>query len=321
MHNNTIRRIILFICSINLFTACSPDYGLIGHDKVYIEVPVEVPGDPVGKQWVDSFIQPSSVEGVDILWVIDTSCSMYDDYTRLMDGIEAMINNLPPTGWRLNMISNSSNVVTQDQQFPLVPGDDIVDAENMYNNMYKSGFEEGFDSAHEYITANPYAPTWMRYDAALLIVFVSDEEDQSDLTVSDFNSWYVGLRSSVFLASIVHVSPSESLCNTQSMWTGQNYIDATNYFNGVIVDICSDDWTPGVADASQQVEPYEWYELTYEPIADSIRVFVNHAPDNNWYYDTYNNTIYFTTIPSSGTWVEIVYRHEDAELNDVSLAP
>jgi len=269
----------------------------------------------VGKQWVDSFVQPSSVEGVDVLWVIDTSCSMMDDYTRLMDGIEAMINNLPPTGWRLNMISNSSNVVHLDQQFPLVPGDDIVDAENMYNNMYVGHYEEGFDATYEYIINNPYAPTWMRWDAALLVVFVSDEDDQSDLTVNAFNSWYTNLRPSVFLASIVHLNPSESLCNSYTMFAGQNYIDATNYFNGVIVDICSDDWTPGVTDASQQVEPYEWYELTYTPIEDSIRVFINHMPTHEWYYEPSNETVYFTTIPGAGAWVEIVYRHEEAELN------
>ena len=42
---------------------------------VYIETEVEVESDP-GVIWVDSFTQPQSVDGVDILWVIDTSGSM-----------------------------------------------------------------------------------------------------------------------------------------------------------------------------------------------------------------------------------------------------
>jgi len=320
-----LKKIYQFMFIMMGATGCSPDYGIVGHDKIYIEVPVEVPGDPVGKQWVDSFVQPSSVEGVDILWVIDTSGSMADDYTRLIGGIEAMINNLPPTGWRLNMISNSPNVVHQDQQFPLVPGDDIIDAEYMYSNMYVGHYEEGFDASYEYIINNPYAPTWMRWDAALLIVFVSDEDDQSDMSVNEFTNWYVNLRPSVFLASIVHLDPSESACNTYAMFSGQNYIDATNYFNGVIVDICSEDWTPGVTDASNQVEPYEWYELTYTPIEDSIRVFIDHSPNNKWYYDSLDNTVYFTETPPSGAWVEIAYRHKDSELrqllNNGSVGP
>ena len=180
--------------------------------------------------------------------------------------------------------------------------------------MYIGHYEQGFDASYEYIINNPYAPTWMRHDAALLVVFVSDEDDQSDMSVSQFTNWYTNLRPSVFLASIVHLDPTESICNSLSMFTGQNYIDATNYFNGVIVDICSEDWTPGVTDASNQVEPYEWYGLTYTPIEDSIRVFIDHAPNQKWYYEPSDNTVYFTELPPAGAWVEIAYRHEDSEL-------
>lgn len=319
MLKDTIKSILLFMSALGLLVACEPDYGIVGHKTEYIEVPVEieveVPQDPVGKQWVDSFIQPSSVDGVDILWVIDTSCSMHDDYDRLMDGIEAMMNSLPPTGWRLNMITNSSNVVTNDQQFPLVPGDTIADAENMYNQMYTGYYEEGFDSTYEYILNNAYAPSWMRRDAALLVVFVSDEEDQSDMETADFISWYSNTRSTVYLASIVNVDPAISVCTHSpgTPYVGQKYIDATNHFNGVVVDICSEDWTAGVADASNQVEPYEWYELTYTPLENTIRVFTNHQPSMNWYYEPSDNTVYFTATPTAGTWVEIVYRHEDPE--------
>ena len=91
-------------------------------------------------------------------------------------------------------------------------------------------------------------------------------------------------------------------------------MEATNTFNGVIVDICAEDWSAGVTDASHQVDPYEWYELTYEPIEDSIRVFVDHVPNNNWTYQASDNTVYFTIIPDADAWVEIVYRHEETEL-------
>ena len=48
---------------------------------------------------------------------------------------------------------------------------------DMYNTMQRGGMEEGFDAAYDYIVNNPYSSTWMRPDAALLIVFVSDEEE------------------------------------------------------------------------------------------------------------------------------------------------
>lgn len=305
---------------IGMTMACSPDYGIVGHREFIIEVEVEVPGDPIGQQWVDSFVQPGGVDGVDILWVIDTSGSMYVYQNRLLAGIEAMLNALPSSDWRLAMIANHPPAAAQEDQFPLVPGDDIVDAEDMLNAMGVGYFEEGFDSVYEYIINNPYSATWMRQNSALLVVFVSDEEDQSNGyfgQVGEFTAWYSTLRlGPVYLSSVVTQDPSVSVCSTppHPINVGDRYMEATNAFNGIIVDICAEDWAAGVTEASNQVDPYEWYELTYEPIEDSIRVFVDHIPNNNWTYQASDNTVYFTIIPDADAWVEIVYRHEETEL-------
>ena len=284
--------------------------------EVEIEVPVyvevEVPTDP-GEIWIDSFIQPQSVDGVDIIWVIDTSGSMGRFDEELLAGIEAMLLALPESGWRLAMMSNDPGAASIESQFPLVPGDDVVDAEIMYQNMGRGHREEGFDASYEYLINNTYAQTWLRYDAALLVVFVSDEEEQSDdhfPTVDGFVSWYQGLRSgSVFLSSIVNLDPSESLCNSSSAHAGDRYIEATNHFAGQIIDICFEDWSAGVVDAASRLEPYEHIELTYEPIEESIRVFINGSPAYDWYYSDSDNTVYFTIIPGGNDLVEIGYRY------------
>ena len=290
--------------------------------EVEVEVPVEVPvyietiveGDP-GEVWVDSFTQPSAFDGVDILWVIDTSGSMYRYDPQLMAGIEAMLAALPTTNWRLVMISNDPSRAVLESQFPLVPGDDIVDAEDMYAAMGRGGWEHGFDAVYDYVTTNPYAATWMRSDAALLVVFVSDEEEQSWTTmidVTDFTSWYGSLRGGgAFVASIVNHDSTVSLCD----WTvsyrdvGNRYMEATNYFGGVIVDICDEDWTPGVTDATHSIAPHESWVLTHEPTEDSINVFINTVlqADSTWTYSASDNTVYFTAIPAGGDLVEIGY--------------
>ena len=297
--------------------------------EVEIEVPVyvevEVPTDP-GEIWIDSFIQPQSVDGVDIIWVIDTSGSMGRFDEELLAGIEAMLLALPESGWRLAMMSNDPGAASIESQFPLVPGDDVVDAEIMYQNMGRGHREEGFDASYEYLINNTYAQTWLRYDAALLVVFVSDEEEQSDdhfPTVDGFVSWYQGLRSgSVFLSSIVNLDPSESLCNTSSAHAGDRYIEATNHFAGQIIDICFEDWSAGVVDAASRLEPYEHIELTYEPIEESIRVFINGSLNYDWYYSSTDNTIYFTVIPGGNDLVEVGYRYfpdEGGDTGDTGL--
>ena len=323
------KQLLVFVAAVLTGCTTNMDYHLVGEGSgiqvVYeeIEVPFyvyeEVPTDP-GLIWIDSFSQPQSVDGVDIIWVIDTSGSMGRYTDELMAGIEAMLLALPESGWRLAMMSNDPASASIESQFPLVPGDDIVDAENMYNNMGRGHREEGFDASYEYLVNNTYAQTWLRHDAALLVVFVSDEEEQSDAhfpSVNDYISWYMTQRAgSAYLSSIVNLPPAESLCNTTDMNTGDRYIEATNHFMGQIVDVCSEDWSAGVIDAATRLEPYEYIELTYEPIESSIRVFINGALNYDWYYSSTDNTIYFTVIPGGNDLVEVGYRYFPEEGGD-----
>jgi len=327
----TINKLLLVV--VSLFAGCQqPDYAIVtgnGDGKtVYIEV--EVPGPTIeipvyievevpaehGDLWVDSFTQSMSTDGVDILWIIDTSGSMYRYDPQLLAGIETMLNALPAAGWRLNMISNHPACAAAASTFPLVPGDDIADATDMLNSMCRGGLEKGFDSAYEYIINNPYAATWMRPGtSALLVVFVSDEEEQSDNYlpyVSDFTYWYSTIRSpgSTYVASIINKDPTESLCTSppNMIDVGDRYMEATNYFGGVTVDICDPDWSAGVTDASNNIEPRESLELTRVPDpATTIRVFINGTLNYDWYYDFSDNTIYFTVTPVGGDLVEVGY--------------
>ena len=286
--------------------------------EVEIEVPtyveVEVPVNE-GEIWIDSFTQPMSVDGIDILWVIDRSGSMRMHDASLIAGVEAMLAALPASDWRLVMINADSSHSVTNSEFPLVPGDDATDAANMLNTLRSAHREEGFNATYEYIVNNPYSSTWMRPDAGLLVVFVSDEEEQSDFeypTASDFVTWYSSMRmGSVFMASIVNVEASESMCiwPPSPLDIGHRYMDATNMLGGTIVDICDEDWSPGVTDATHSIEPYEKIKLTHKAEIDSIRVFVNGSLNHDWLFIESENTVYFTVIPSAGELVEVGYRY------------
>jgi len=184
----------------------------------------------------------------------------------------------------------------------------------MYYYMTVGHREAGLEAIHEYMGHNAYAQTWMRPDAALLVVFVSDEEDQSNLLVPDFNHWYAFQRQSVFLASIIHLPPAESLCNTNAYNNGDRYADVTNAFNGTVVDICSDDWSPGVVDASVQVQPHEFWDLSRVPVTDTVRVFFDRVLiETDWSYDSSLNRVIFSVVPPPGVLVEIGYILDEQE--------
>jgi len=155
------------------------------------------------------------------------------------------------------------------------------------------------------------------------VVMVSDEEEQSDdhfTNIADFKSWYAAQRNgSAFLSSIVNVAAVDSVCATtpNSIDIGDRYMEATNYFGGVVVDICAEDWSPGVTDASAQIEPHESWELTHVPShVDTIRVFQNGALNWDWYYEPSDNTVQFTVIPAGNMLVEIAYHYEIADGDD-----
>ena len=77
-----LHTVIAAIFALSFMTGCNSENYLV-HQKetlveVYSEVPVyietEVPTDNEDVEvWVDSFTQPRSIDGVDILWVIDLS--------------------------------------------------------------------------------------------------------------------------------------------------------------------------------------------------------------------------------------------------------
>ena len=326
---------IIALLGVLGLSACNNDYAIVkpGEPEVIVvtetvtetetvEVEIEVPvyvevEVPVneGVIWVDSFTQHMSVEGIDILWVIDRSGSMGRYNAELLAGVEAMLLALPTSDWRLVMISADPSKAVLSNEFPLVPGDDIDDAAAMLATLTSAPYEEGFNAVYDYMNHNPYSSTWMRPDAGLLVVFVSDEEEQSEIeypAVSDFISWYGSLRmGSVFMASIINVEADDTLCDypPNPMDVGDRYMEATSLLGGVVVDICDTDWSPGVTDATHSIEPIEKVALTHKAETDSIRVFINGSLNYDWYYVESENTVYFTILPSAGQLVEIGYRY------------
>lgn len=287
-------------------------------EYVYVEDTAPPPQDtsldllPI---WVDSFVQPNSINGIDILWVIDRSGSMVNEAGQIVTGIETMMAALPPSDWRLVMLNISSSYAVNNQFFPLIPGDGLTEAWAMYNLLGGSNKEEGFNAVRAYIADNSYSQTWMRQDASLLIVFVSDEDEQSlnrYPAVSSFTSWLSSIRTDFHITSIVHYEVPISMCNMSSVAVGDRYLEAVDLTGGTRIDICTDDWTAGITEALDNIEPYEYYDLS-KPVKypQYLQVFYDGMPanPNEWRYDATQNRVYFNTLPSGGVLVEIAYHY------------
>lgn len=296
--------LILISCSTNI------DYTL-GTSEIPEELETDI--------WIDSFTQVGSFENIDILWVIDRSCSMNNNDVELLLGIESMMNLLSSdVNWRLKMITAGNWGIPQSNSFPLTQGATYNDALSMLNTLPSDGGEASFEALYDCITYDSYAQTWLRNDAAILVVFVSDEEEQSGMLVSEFTSWYENLRNSIYASSIVNVDAANSMCTStpSSINIGYRYIEATSYFKGNVIDICSSDWSSGVAEATSRIEPYEHYTLSHLPYEDTVAVFQNGAPTSTWYYEPLDNTVYFDEAPAEGALLEIGYSVKEYGVSD-----
>ena len=139
------------------------------------------------------------------------------------------------------------------------------------------------------------------------------------ISTNDFISWYGSLRNAVYMASIVNVDQSISVCaNSPHMdHVGNKFIEATNYFNGNVIDICSPDWSSGVEEATSKIEPYDKYTLEHLPLEDTLVVFENGIPFYGWRYEKSDNTVYFDNIPSEGVLIEIGYSIEEYIIDNI----
>jgi len=307
----------IFLVCVLFLTGCinGIDYVVVGGEpETETETIIKyIVTEPEADIWIDSFVQVEAYEAIDIVWVIDGSCSMMQHQTRLLAGIEHMMNNLPAdVNWRLKMITAGDGTrITQPTTFPLTRGDDIDDALYMYNQLPNDGQEKGFDAIKNYVTTDTYAQSWLRPDAALLVVFVSDEREQSTMTTTDFTTWYSWARPSVYLSFIGNLPPEDSICpyTTNFSTIGRKYIDAVTFYGGSIIDICETDWSAGVDDATQDIEPIEEWELTHVPYVDTIVVFEDNSPMDpaKWLYNAVDNTVEFSAPPPENAWVEIGY--------------
>ena len=144
-----------------------------------------------------------------------------------------------------------------------------------------------------------------------MTVFVSDENEGSTSefpSVSSFENWLRDQREHVFVSSIVNVEPEVAECSAMAIDVGRRYMELTSAFNGQIIDICSENWSQGVADASNQVQPKEWLELSRIPLNEQeIYMFVDGQPWHDWTYNATENKVYFDIVPPEQSLVEIAY--------------
>jgi len=285
-----------------LLVACAADYSVITQN---VEDVTEIQPSEVH---VDSFIQPSKPEQIDVLVLLDTSCSMNDNYSQVSTGVELLRNDL-------NAVTNDYNIafINTSLRDPYFVGtfdntSSIIDFIIAPWALGGDTTEAGFSALYDFANSMPESVTFFRETADKLFIFISDEEEQSGIPTNIFADWlrteFSGAQRDV--VSIVTVPDSECEFTDLSANVGYKYIELAQHYGKDGIDICSD-WELWLSNSTFLVGPVDFIKLTYTPVEDSIKVYIDRFETEQWEYDDETNTVNLFRKPAEGSLVEAAY--------------
>jgi hypothetical protein len=270
-------------------------------------------------EYDDSWVVPEDPPS-DILFFVDQSCSMDDDQARLAANFSTFISELNTYSedWQIIVANkddgcnSTSGVLT-----PSVPG---------YISRFQSAVSDGSDGAWGFfyteagltVTSEAIENTdagecnygFMRADAMLHIIMVSDEPEQSPMAWSHYVDKVVAKKGSAANVKFSAIAGDYPVSTCSSAEPGTGYYEAVTATGGVFLSICGDWSDPStlsmLAAASVQQSAFE---LSATPVVDSVRVFVNgNERLSGWFFDGPTNTVYFESgIPDEGDRIRITY--------------
>jgi hypothetical protein len=287
---------------------------------------------------------------VDILWVIDNSYSMAEEQATLTSGFASFAGQLDTSGsdFHLGVITTSFDytdpnrgallgeppfLTSEDADYPqtFAQGASTVGVEGSDK---EKGFEAALYALHPSMVNGGPNDGFLRSEAQLLVIFVSDEDDCSDngalegqapttcytesdeLTpvselVADFRDLKDGNVDLVQLGAIVgHTS---SAC--PEVYPGARYLQGAALTGGVAGDICESDWSGMLEDLGIIASGIRTkFRLSRAAQPDTLVVHVDEQPvvqdpTDGWTYDQTTWFIEFhgAAVPPRGSSITATY--------------
>ena len=270
------------------------------------------------RRLTDDWSQPAREGGVDILWVVDDSQSMYEEQALLAAHAGAFISFLSTVA-----VDYQLGVVTTDPSAGLA-GDllsadkeGLIEAfaDQVTNGANGERVEQGFAAALSAFPASGGA--FSRPEADIELVFFSDEDDQSGVAAADFLDALQAARpeGAVAVNAIVGDLPDGCAGLSAAADAGPAYVEAQEATGGARESICTADYDAMLERVALQVLGLDnTFALSAVPDLDTVEVRVDGAllhprARHGWRYDAGANAIILDgyAVPPPGAAVEIRY--------------
>ncbi|MCC6336598.1 MAG: choice-of-anchor D domain-containing protein [Myxococcales bacterium] len=263
---------------------------------------------------------------LDVLFVVDDSCSMGDEQMSLASNFASFIAaaNQSNVDYHLgvtttDIFKNSGRLVgTPAVLTSSTPSLGQAFAANALVGTSGSGLEEPFEAASRALSQPNLSGAnagFLRQDASLAIILVTDAVEQSPNPVATYRSAYrqaKGGKSELVSVNVVGpFSLPSPTCFLDSYADTGRYAEMVSTTNGVQADICTTNWAADLATIGQNiVQPRLEYQLTSQPdVPSAITVRVDGVVVGGWTYRGSSNAIVFSSgaAPPAGSTVTATY--------------
>ena len=270
-------------------------------------------------------------EPVDVLWVIDNSSSMATEQTRVTTAITAFFSWFDSLNLDYHMGVITTDIVNPVYSGRLVGSPAYIDAdtpsasaelaEAIAVGTEDMGDESGL-AAVELALSEPVMSTenagFIRPDARLAVVFLSDEPEQSAYDSAHYISFLQSVKADpndIIVSGIVGDAGvgCTSTCadEAQEAREGDKYLEVIAAFDGVAGSICTCDLTTILDQIGMETTRYiRSFILTEVPTDPTqIQVWVNGElePAEAWSYSEATNEILFVSPPLNESEIVAVY--------------
>ena len=311
------------------------DIKISSNDPDEATVRVDLLGTGAEDEMYEEEFEQDYFSAVDILWVVDNSCSMDEEVQQVRDNFASFITEFRDLG-----LDYQLGVITTDMDNPADSGklqgdivtEDMADPEAEFlaqvdQGSSGSGSEKGFEAAMAALSeplVSAENAGFMRDDAALSVIIVSDEDDDSSVGASGFTSWLDSLKSDAELSNFSAIVGDSGLgcmewisaTEVLQASAGDQYIDAAYATGGIHASICTSDYEEALQHLSLtsagmtiefllEKEPSTLADMSVE--VDSVAI--SNDSSNGWTYSSDNNSITFhgDGIPGPGSEVVVMY--------------
>ncbi len=232
------------------------------------------------------------VPSVDVLWVIDNSCSMEEEQSALRSNFGSFMQYFTDSGMDYHVGVVSTDMDNRSERGRLIrdgtSGDRFIDT--TYDSATAIGSfrtraslgtdgssdERGKDAAFAALVTERDVSNvgFYRDDAALSIIVISDEPDYSRVEVDEFTNWMRTLKLDANLVSFSSiVGPVPGGCSTAE--AGVGYVEVTRAVGGIEWPVCTSDWSGLLTELGLQAAGLKReFFLSLVPVESTLAVSV-----------------------------------------------